>query len=373
MTSQRVTAAAIVGVVIVIILVVSAFTVLAPSSSHTTSSTTSTTTSTSVSTSTSSSRSTSVSTSTSSSTSSQSEGSSITVTSLFSGGGALTGVYTELQQGDALVSTGYTPVTFAVVPGQNYTITVNNFENDYFNHWSDGYTLRVITVEANASSGTLTAVYTTTPQPPPQTAYSITVDSTELNGTAITGQSIAVSVDGNLIASGTTPATFPDLEPGVQYQVLASSAGYYYFREFSDGDLNNYESVAFNSTGSTTPTYTALYQYVPPSQAVYLNIMAELPNGTLLGTTVDSVQVTPGMYLTVTPPGTDIPFTAAYTGSSELPFVLLRNGTYTVTMTIAYGNYKFAYWQDNNNIDPVRAVTLNSNMTLIAIYNYSAS
>jgi hypothetical protein len=264
-------------------------------------------------------------------------------------------------------------VSFAVVPGQNYTVTVNDFENYYFNHWSDGYTLRVITVEANSSVGSLTAVYTTTLQPPPQTAYSITVNSNELNGTAISGLNVDISVNGNLIANGTTPVTFPDLEPGVQYQVVASSTGNYYFREFSNGDLNNYESVAFNSTGSTTPTYIALCQYVPPSQAVYLNIMAELPNGTLLGTVVNNVQVTPGIYLTVTPPGTNVPFTAAYTGSSALPFVLFKNDTYTVTMTIAYGNYKFAYWQDNNSNDPVRGVTLDNNMTLIAVYDYSAS
>ena len=78
------------------------------------------------------------------------------------------------------------------------------------------------------------------------------------------------------------------------------------------------------------------------------------------------------MYLTVTPPDTDIPFTATYTGSTVLPFVLLKNDTYTVTMTISYGNYQFAYWMDNNNTDSIRAVTLNGNMTLIAVYNYNS-
>ena len=54
------------------------------------------------------------------------------------------------------------------------------------------------------------------------------------------------------IASGFTPVTFKNLEPGLQYQVVAYWAGNYYFRHFSDGDLNRYELVTFNSTGAKT-------------------------------------------------------------------------------------------------------------------------
>lgn len=217
-------------------------------------------------------------------------------------------------------------------------------------------------------SGVLTAVFTTTPQSPPPTSYGISINSSDLNGTAISGMNVVVRVDGNDIVNGTTPVTFPDLEPHVQYQVFVYSSGDYYFREFSNGGLNDYATVEFNSTGSTTVTDDALYQHVPASQAAYLNVEAELPNGTLLGTVVDNVAQTPGMWFTVTPSGSDTPFTGAYTGASNLPFVLLNNETYTITMTISYQSYHFAHWQDNNNTSPIRVVDLNGNLTLIAIY-----
>jgi hypothetical protein len=119
-------------------------------------------------------------------------------------------------------------------------------------------------------------------------------------------------------------------------------------------------------------TYDALYQYVPKTQAADLNIIAELPNGTLLGTTFNNsgyIQHTPGMWLTITP-GSGAPFTGSYTGGSILPFVLFNNEPYTISMTAGYQNYQFAYWKDTSGTNPDRAITLNGSATYIAVYIY---
>jgi hypothetical protein len=256
--------------------------------------------------------------------------------------------------------------------GQNYTVSVSDSKNLFFNQWSNGWSSRVIPVAANASQESLTAVFTTTLQPSPPTPYSITVNSNALNGTSISGYLIDLRVGGYAIASGFSPVTFKNLEPGLEYQVVAYWSGNYYFRHFSDGDLNRYELITFNSTGSTTASFDAIYEYVPSSQAVTLNVIAEFPNGTQIGTTFNNtgyIQHTPGLWLTVTPPDATIPYTGSFTGGSLLPFVLFRGENYTVQMTLSFGNYKFAYWQDSGGTNATRSIALDQNATtIIAIY-----
>jgi hypothetical protein len=272
---------------------------------------------------------------------------------------------------DQEVTTGYTPATFQTSSGQNYSVIVSDSTNLYFNHWAGGFTSRVIPVVPSGSGITLTAIFTTTPQSPPPTPYSITVTSDELNGTAVGGFLVDVRVQGYPIQSGYTPVTFHDLEPGLQYQVVAYWYGNYYFRHFSDGDLNRYELVTFNSTGSQQVALDATYEYVPPSHAASLNIIATFPNGTQIGTTFNNtgyIQHTPGLWLTVTPPGDTAPYTGSYTGGSSLPFILPADETYTIEMTPAYGNLHFAYWKDTGSTDPTRSVPLDGNTTLVAVY-----
>ena len=98
---------------------------------------------------------------------------------------------------DQEISTGYTPITFQTMSGQNYTVTVSDSKNLYFNRWSDNFSSRVIPVDANAHGRSLTAIFTTTPQPPPSTPYSITMDSNTLNGTAISGYLVDLRVGGS--------------------------------------------------------------------------------------------------------------------------------------------------------------------------------
>jgi hypothetical protein len=300
-------------------------------------------------------------------------GSSISVASQYSTGSALTGMYTTLSQNGNVVATGFTPASFPTVNGQTYTVTVSDYTNAYFFDWSTGSSIRSVTVTATGSTTSLTADYTTTPQTPP-TSNSITVTSHDMHtGATLSGFFVDLRVNGNHIASGFTPYTFTNLQLGVQYQVVVYWYGSDYFRHFSDGNLNRYALVTLNSTaGQTSYSLDALYESVPKAQAASLNVIAQYPNGTQIGTTFNNQgypQHTPGMWLTITPLGSTSPFTGTFTGGSILPFILFKGQTYTVSMTQSYNDIVFSHWQDTGSTNPVRTVALNGNTTVIAIYN----
>ena len=304
--------------------------------------------------------------------------SSIFVSSEYTSGAALTGMYAVLQQGGSTVSTGFTPVTFTTTSGTTYSVTVADYTSAYFSQWSNNVSSRTIDVTATGSQTSLTALYCQT-----QGGCSsgggggggaaITVSSSDLHtGAAITGMYVDLRLNDNSIQSGYTPVTFSGLQTGVQYLVVVYWYGSYYFRHFSNGDLQRYELVTLNSTsGQSTISLDALYENIPKSQAASLNLIAQFPNGTQIGTASEDngyPQHTPGMYLTVTPPGSGPPFTATFTGGSILPFIFFNGDTYTVQMSTGYSNITFAYWKDNGSTNPTRSFRLDGNATYIAIY-----
>jgi hypothetical protein len=193
------------------------------------------------------------------------------------------------------------------------------------------------------------------------------------NGSTIGGIFVDLRLNSNHIQSGFTPVTFSGLHTGVQYLVVVYWYGNYYFRHFSDGNLNRYALVTLNNTsGQSGYALNALYENVPKSKAASLNIIAQFPNGTQIGTAseIDGYpQHTPGMWLTVAPPSSTIPFTATFTGGSILPFTFFNGQTYTVQMSTGYENVQFSHWKDTGSSNPVRSIALEGNATFIAIYS----
>jgi hypothetical protein len=78
------------------------------------------------------------------------------------------------------------------------------------------------------------------------------------------------------------------------------------------------------------------------------------------------------MWLTVTPPGSIIPFTATFTGGSILPFTFFYGQTYTVQMSTGYKNVQFSHWKDNGSTNPIRSITLNDSSIYIAVYTITS-
>ena len=191
-----------------------------------------------------------------------------------------------------------------------------------------------------------------------------------INGTSFSGVQVDLRVNGTTIKTSYTPATFSGLTPGIQYQVVVYWLTNTYFRHFSDGDLERYATVTLN--GTKYVSLNAEYQSVPPQDAAALNVIAELPNGTQIGTS-DLVNGsdfhTPGMWFQIIPPGSNQAFTGSYTGGSILPFIFFNHETYTIQMSTGYQNLHFEYWKDNLSDNLTRTLTLNGNETFVAIYD----
>src|SRR3989441_6637493 len=86
---------------------------------------------------------------------------SLTVNSVDLSGNSFTGQWVQLNDSSGnTIATGFTPATFSVTSGSQYTVFAANFQNTVFNHWSDGNTnpSRAITP---TQSTTLTAYYST--------------------------------------------------------------------------------------------------------------------------------------------------------------------------------------------------------------------
>ncbi len=214
----------------------------------------------------------------------------------------------------------------------------------------------------------LTVFYAQTSAPPP--VNSITVTSSLLDGSSLSGVRVDLRINGTTLETRYTPATFTHLTPGIQYIIVVYWLNNYYFRHFSDGELDRYETVTLN--GSNYIIRNALYEYIPPSQVASLDIQAEFSNGTQIGTSLtynDTNQHTPGMWTEIVPPGQTTPYTGTFTGGSILPFILFNHESYTLEMSAGYGRIHFSHWKDNNSINPTRTITLNGNTTYIAIYD----
>jgi hypothetical protein len=65
---------------------------------------------------------------------------SLKVKSVNLAGTVITGLWTTLVSGGTTIQSGYTTMTFTVTPGNQYTVTVSNYQNYVFSHWSDGNT-----------------------------------------------------------------------------------------------------------------------------------------------------------------------------------------------------------------------------------------
>ncbi len=72
-------------------------------------------------------------------------------------GKPLIGFWTVVTSGQNS-SSGFTPFTFSAIPGNNYTVTMSNFENYTLNHWNDGTNNNTVTITPTGNL-TLTAYY----------------------------------------------------------------------------------------------------------------------------------------------------------------------------------------------------------------------
>ncbi len=102
-----------------------------------------------------------ISTSSTSSTTSMAFTYSIKIDSATTAGVSFNGMWAAVSQNGVTLASGYTPLSFTAVPGGAYTVSVANYGNYVFSHWSTGSTTPTITITFTQAM-TLTAYYSVT-------------------------------------------------------------------------------------------------------------------------------------------------------------------------------------------------------------------
>jgi hypothetical protein len=205
----------------------------------------------------------------------------LTVSTQTNTGSALTGYWAEVTTASgALVQSGFSMAQFTLAPG-SYDVSVGDYGGESFSHWADGTQARSThhrPVHGHHKSGRdLLPNRWMLVLGRREQLDSWRLDNGDRqrppNGSAtIQGMYVDLRLDKNHIESG-FPVTFSGLQTRGKYLAVVYWYGDYYFRHFSNGNLQRYAYVTLNATGGQTSYSTdALYRQVPTAQAVSLNI-----------------------------------------------------------------------------------------------------
>ena len=169
----------------------------------------------------------------------------LTVQSADLAGASVSGLWTEISTGGAVVNSGYTPLTYTATSNTQYTVCVSNYQNYVFDHWSDGSTNNCKTVTTTEDTN-LKAYY--------KSPVTLRVRSVGMNGSVINGLWTEISTGNNLVKSGYTTLSYT-ANAGTLYTVCVSNYQNYVFDHWSDGNTNSCKTV----TPTKTTTLTAYY------------------------------------------------------------------------------------------------------------------
>jgi hypothetical protein len=170
----------------------------------------------------------------------------LTIETLDTSGNAISGYYTVLNQSGSIVSTSFTPASFHLYDGQNYSVQVDGYGSCHFDHWLDtGSTTFYRTVSIDAAT-TYTAVMNCGTTGTSGSA-SLTVNSVDQNGNLLYGYYVDLDTGGGppgspilVLQTGFTTAVFDGLTAGTPYGIYPQSYGsctFYGFQGYAPGNL----------------------------------------------------------------------------------------------------------------------------------------
>jgi hypothetical protein len=262
-------------------------------------------------------------------------------------------MYVQLQSGSTTTS-GFTPQTFTVTSGQQYTITPSDYTNAYFSQWSDGSTSRARTVTATSTATSLMAIYTSTQGGGGGgSGASLTVNAVDSSNNALTGYYVEVDQGKSKVASGYTPASF-NLPAGT-YDVGVGDYGGYYFNHWSDGTSGRLYAATISA--SKTTALTAVYSTTQGGGGSGGGTQGAPDTVTVVSTDLNGNPLT-GEYVNLRLNGNIIA-----TGYTPVTFNL-QEGQQYVVVAYWYGEYYFRHYTDGTltryhylNADPTKGIT----------------
>jgi hypothetical protein len=248
-----------------------------------------------------------------------------------------------LYHNGVTAGTGFSPASFVVESGQPYVVEPQDYGDYHFNHWSDtNSTAR--SREISISSDTqITAVYASTTNDTPPGQSDVSVITSDLGGSQISGLYTVLYQSGAAIANGFSMATFSVVD-GLQYEIEVQDYGRYRFSHWSDNDTSRRRIF----TASGPVALTAVYDTGQPSS-----------QSTVRVSTADSSNATiSGYYTTLWQNGQLV--SSAFSPAS----FNISGGNYQVAVS-DYGSYVFDHWSDGT---ANRFHTVSGSSDLQAIY-----
>lgn len=272
----------------------------------------------------------------------------LTVNTVSSSGSSIGGLYTVVETGSgSIVDTGFSPLSYNVQSGGTYVVSVSNYGNYVFSHWSNGDTSNSITITPTSAT-TLTAYYTTGSgggggggQVP------LTITSVDLNGNPVQGlRTIVETSSGTVVDAGFTPMTF-EATQGNTYTVTVDNYGSYQFDHWSTGSTSRTITVTANSA-----TTLVAYYKTSSSSGASITVESSGPSGMFQGMWM-VVRSSSGAVLK--------------TGFTNFVFNLPAGSTVTLTAS-NYGSMVFSHWS-NGSTSRTITISGSSSTTLIAYYS----
>src|SRR2546428_22535 len=278
--------------------------------------------------------------------------STLTVTTQDISGNTLAGLYITLKQSGTTVATGFSPVTFTLNNGVQYTVTAAGYKTHVFDHWLDtGSTSSSRTITINTNSQ-ITAVYRTTALSLNPTSGPAGTKVTISGRNFAANSGITISYDNNAIT--TTPATITTDSTGGftgSITVPSSSAAGTHTVKATDASAN---SASASFTVTTPPP--------PPVAKISLNPSSG-PAGTTV--TVTGTNFSPnsaintvtydGTSVTTNPPIIQTDSSGGFSATFAVPSAS-NPGSHTVNATDASSNSASASFTVTTP-----AITLNPN------------
>ena len=147
----------------------------------------------------------------------------------------VTGMWTTVKRSDgSILKTGYTPLSFAAKSGAYYQVSVANYGNHVFDHWSNGSTNPTRTISVTKDT-TFTAYYRTL-------TNLLTIKSVGLTGSPISGLWIEIHSGVSLLKTGYTPMTYT-VKTGQSYTVAMGEWQNLVFDHWENGSTSSRRTI----------------------------------------------------------------------------------------------------------------------------------